>query len=956
MFYPFIIMDIPAGNTLPNPYSNGAAGVGQAVYPWRGRITCSPAAGFTGTVDQTATAASQVNTFLGTQVPGHFSIVTDGSVQGIGQRVNYTGPNTWTFRRMILHYANLCKLAGGVDMFCIGTEMVGATIIRSDTGNTFPFVNGLVTLAAEVKAILPGVEIGYAADWSEYHSYRPGNEVRFNMDPLWSSANIDFIGIDNYMPMSDWRDDVNHLDYLAGVASVYDLDYLKSNIEGGEYYSWFYSSVANRVYQVRTNITDGAHNKPWVFRQKDVRNWWLNSHINRDTSGAETGGATAWTAQSKKIVFTEFGCPAMNKGTNQPNVFYDPKSSESFAPYFSSGARDDVIQQQYIRAFIEYWNANNPTSGVYGGPMIDMANTCYWSYDARPWPTFPTDGTAWKDQENWQYGHWISGRIDAVNVADLLTSIAIDYGVTTYDFSRAYGSCDGYILTNPMSFRAAVDPLASVFNFDIIESGAVVKGISHHEATPVATITLDDLAEAEKEPITFTLRQETELPGTLRLRFMDIFKNFEGSAVRTDREVVQTRESPVIDAPIIIDTVRAQQAVDRLMYTTWARKETSEFSLMPKFLALEPGDVLAINANGFQRNVRIEGIADNQVRQISARSFDTKALTPIGAANRTNASSIQLVISAPTLAILDLPLLSTQVDPRSPYTAGFANPWTGGVAIYKSPTASGYALDSIVDAVSTMGLVINNPVPAGIANQWDNGPGIEVKLLSGSLINVTEDDVLAGDNTCAIQNASGGWEILQFRDATLLAPLTYRLNRLLRGQLGTEDQAALGAPAGARFVLLTGALSQMALQPSDLNRPFNIKYGPVAKDITDPSYRDIVQTFTGRGLKPYSPARVEAIVGLSGDVTLNWLRRTRLSGDQWETVEPPLNEEYERYEIDIIKPSSQVVRTITVTSATTVVYTAAQQTTDTVTRPFTAEVFQISSEVGRGIGRRIVVS
>ena len=48
-FYPFIAMDVPAGNSLPNPYG----GTGQPPYPWRGRITCDPAPGEVGTVDKT---------------------------------------------------------------------------------------------------------------------------------------------------------------------------------------------------------------------------------------------------------------------------------------------------------------------------------------------------------------------------------------------------------------------------------------------------------------------------------------------------------------------------------------------------------------------------------------------------------------------------------------------------------------------------------------------------------------------------------------------------------------------------------------------------------------------------------------------------------------------------------------------------------------------------------------
>jgi hypothetical protein len=82
-FYPFILMDVPPGNTLPNPYSDNAAETGQPEFPWRGRITCSPAAGFAGTVDKTATAASQVAALFGAATPASFSVS--------GQSVSWTG-------------------------------------------------------------------------------------------------------------------------------------------------------------------------------------------------------------------------------------------------------------------------------------------------------------------------------------------------------------------------------------------------------------------------------------------------------------------------------------------------------------------------------------------------------------------------------------------------------------------------------------------------------------------------------------------------------------------------------------------------------------------------------------------------------------------------------------------------------------------------------------------------
>ena len=209
----------------------------------------------------------------------------------------------------------------------------------------------MVALASEVRAVLgPDCDLGYAADWSEYFGYHPqdgSGDVRFHLDPLWASPTIDFVGIDNYMPLSDWRDGAGHADAAWG--SVYDLGYLRSNVAGGEGYDWFYASDADRDAQARTPIADGAHGEAWVFRVKDIRGWWENPHHER-VGGVRQAAPTPWVPGSKPVRFTEFGCAAIDRGTNEPNKFLDPKSSESMLPRYSSGRRDESIQQQYYRA------------------------------------------------------------------------------------------------------------------------------------------------------------------------------------------------------------------------------------------------------------------------------------------------------------------------------------------------------------------------------------------------------------------------------------------------------------------------------------------------------------------------------------------------------------------------------------------------------------------------------
>ena len=340
-FYPFILMDQLSGNVLPDPWTGT---IGQPALPWRGRITLETAPGAPGTTDRTAQAEVEVANFFGSAQPNHFSMSPGGVV--------YSGPAQWGYRRFILHYAKLCVLAGGVDAFCIGSEMRSLMQVRG-LADSFPAVAALRQLAQDVRQILgPNTKISYAADWSEYFGYHSGGNVYFHLDPLWSDPAIDFVAIDNYMPISDWRDGETHADARWG--AIYNREYLRANIAGGEGFDWYYDSPEGQEYQLRKPITDDAFGEPWVFRYKDLRGWWESDHHDR-IGGTRSVLSSGWVPQSKPIRFTEYGCAAVDKGTNQPNRFLDQKSSESGLPKYSNGLRDDLLQLAYFQAGAEHW-------------------------------------------------------------------------------------------------------------------------------------------------------------------------------------------------------------------------------------------------------------------------------------------------------------------------------------------------------------------------------------------------------------------------------------------------------------------------------------------------------------------------------------------------------------------------------------------------------------------------
>ncbi len=512
VFYPFVLMDVPPANGLPDPYLEDE----QAPFPWRGRITVAPAPGKSGSPDGTAAADAAVAGFVGS------AAVTDFA--GTGPDVAYTGPDEWSFRRMMLHYARLTAQAGGVDAFLVGSELPGLTTIRGAV--RYPFVDALVALIDDVRSIVgPSTKISYAADWTEYFGHQHGDgSLTFHLDPVWASPNVDFVGIDNYWPLSDWRDG-SHLDE-AVADSIYDPSYLASNVAGGEGYDWYYKD-GDRDAQVRSAIEDLGYGKPWVYRYKDLAGWWSNLHYDR-VGGVEVATPTDWVPQSKPVWFTELGCPAIDRGSNQPNVFFDPKSSESKLPHFSNGRRDDGIQRAYLQAFYDAYEADgapdpaiNPISSIYGGRMVEASTIHVWTWDARPWPMFPHLLDLWSDGANWERGHWLNGRLGGVPVDALVRALFADWGLEPPDVSAVPTVLDGFIVSGPSSLRSVVEPLLDAVSAVAADTGTAIRVVGLSRA-PSVVLGREELVELEaRTPLLTETREEAaSLPVEVRLRLL----------------------------------------------------------------------------------------------------------------------------------------------------------------------------------------------------------------------------------------------------------------------------------------------------------------------------------------------------------------------------------------------------------------------------------------------------
>ena len=940
MFYPFILMDQLEGNGLPDPYSDAGA---QPKLPWRGRITLAKAPGRAGSSDGTLSAHNEVAAFFGTVTAADFTVA--------GGQVVYSGPQEWSMSRFILHYAALCKAAGGVEAFCIGTEMRGLTQIRG-AGNSFVAVQAFRALAAEARLLLgAGTKISYAADWSEYFGYHPqdgSGDVFFHLDPLWADDTIDFIGIDNYMPLSDWRDGTDHLDAQHS-DSIYALDYLASNVAGGEGFDWYYHSPEARAAQLRTPITDGTHGEPWVYRYKDLRGWWENLHHNR-IGGVRAAEPTGWQPGSKPIWFTEYGCAAVDKGTNQPNKFLDLKSSESSLPRYSSGARDELMQMQYLRAVADHWRdpAHNPISAAYGGPMVDMTRAFVWAWDTRPYPFFPNNRALWSDGRNYARVHWLNGRSAALPLSELVAAICRRAGVNDFDTSGLYGYVRGYVVDEVADARAALQPLMLRYGFDAVERDGVLRFIMRDglDAVPLNRETLAVSGDLEA-PVEQSREAEAELSGRLRLRFVQADGDYEVIAEEAILPDDATHAVAMSEFNMALTRAEGHQTAERWLTEARVAREGVRLALPPSMMDVGAGDVIALPPDDGEGEAlyRVDRVEMGEMSLIDAVRIEPEVYDPAPFDDELVALK-PFVAPVPVNALfLDLPLLRGDEVPHAPHIAATARQWPGNVAVYASGGETNFRLNTLMPLRATMGVTQNDMAHArpGVV---DRGQALQVMLTSGVLESVDEADLLGGANLAAIGDGSADrWEVFQFARADLIAPQTYLLRDRLRGQAGSDGVMPDVWPAGSQFVLLNSIPRQIELSPNLLRIAQTYRIGPAGRPLNDPSYVQKTESFDGNGLRPYRPCHLR-ITEEAGALRFSWIRRTRINGDGWTEFDVPLAEESEQYQLRILQ-NGVVLREELVDRASWT-YTAQMRASDGAAGPALISVAQVSALYGAG--------
>jgi hypothetical protein len=349
--------------------------------------------------------------------------------------------------------------------------------------------------------------------------------------------------------------------------------------------------------------------------------------------------------------------------------------------------------------------------------------------------------------------------------------------------------------------------------------------------------------------------------------------------------------------------------------------------------------------SGRRRLFEVGDLIDTELRQVKARSIDPEVFSVPLLAPRLKVPAIPAALGPVAVTVLDLPALDSSAPVVLTRLAITANPWPGSVAIWQSSDGASFEVAAVAAAPCVIGETLD-ALPAGPTARWDRASSMRVKLHGGALASISDARVLEGGNAAAVQNADGGWEILQFANAELVDGQTWLLSRLLRGQAGSEVAMADPLPAGAPFVVLGAHMIAIAQGLDALARPMQLRIVATGRNHDDPMAVALTVTPGATALKPLAPAHVAARRAGDG-VHICWIRRTRIDGDGWG-VEVPLGEEVEAYVLEILSGGA-VVRAIACASPQAL-YANADELTDfgVVQASLHVRVAQMSSTVGAG--------
>ena len=533
----------------------------------------------------------------------------------------------------------------------------------------------------------------------------------------------------------------------------------------------------------------------------------------------------------------------------------------------------------------------------------------------------------------------------------------------------------GYLLGSAMSYRSAIEPLATAFNFYGVEQdGQLV--FKFHDATSDITIPEDDLLRSGFENIFEETRgQELESPRSLfithRSPDQDDLKAVQGARrISTPASTMNSVGEKHLEIPLYLTPDEGAELAERILYETWVQREAVKFRLPHRYLNILPNDTLTVTAEGRTETMRVNRLSVGSALEVEVEGplVDSEIYTAalpgvagLGSPNYSNGGKLSQITTRVLGFLHDIPLLkdshlSDRTSGLMYFSAGKAPTAKfgefPGASVSTSYNAGAFEGRTSVFAEMAYGILTTTPADIPGPN-WNAVQETSISFLGMAqqteFVSVSQDDMITNDaNTALLIRSDGQTEIIGYRDVVESPDNLFTITGLMRGKRGTDTMAT--GYSGTVYIVLVDSTWMTGFYESPSRDEGSLLYRVLANTRGALDFNTKSKTLKIRSLMPYSPSHVSIAVNGS-DYDISWVRRTR-QGGYWTYGfgEVPLSEDTESYEIDILDGTGgTVLRTLTSTTET-VTYTSAQATTDFGGFPATlyCRVYQMSAQVGRG--------
>lgn len=513
----------------------------------------------------------------------------------------------------------------------------------------------------------------------------------------------------------------------------------------------------------------------------------------------------------------------------------------------------------------------DPTIAFWHGIIPRFIHTCYLvmaDYDLGPYPRVPNFTF-----EVTQGERPLAGVVTAIAEAAGVPSTAL--ALTDLPDSRVR-----YLLSGVQSARGMLEQLMVAYRFYVRERGPQLEFRGLGSGDVLADIAEADLDASERADQTQGLRIARErsrvLPTQLYVSYTAASRDYQPGTQLASVGTLASVESPrTVATAVALEDADAKALAQENLDRVWIERTGYALSLGRRWAALEPGDRVRVTSRDYTHTVFLTEAQYGRpgLVQLKGRSDAVPVMFVEGAPPAVGEfpETVLVFLEQTTVVFLDLPAMdSGDQAPRYHVVYSYPEEDWPGATLHRS--RDGGASYDLVHAgtLEVIGGTALTALPSADPHCTDTTSTLEVQLTHGQLISVTPEAFQGGGNLAML-----GSELLQFREAVLIAEGTYRLSHFWRGRRGTEWAVGTHA-AGEVFTWIDQAVYDVEVELAERYVPRQWK--AVTQTLDFSSVTPQTYAVLSENLRPWSVGSPEALRQANDDWILSWRGRARFNG------------------------------------------------------------------------------